>query len=119
MNSLLHLLTKSGLLTEDLDYRVVRGSMVIIFLLFGYQKWFAYEAQTLIPYISNGPLIAWMYSVFGIRGPVGFWGCRNEYPPTRACWQRASTADGIGNSARWPVWTARGHRPGRRVPRLG
>jgi NAD(P)-dependent dehydrogenase (short-subunit alcohol dehydrogenase family) len=41
------------------------------------------------------------------------------YPPTRACWQRASTADGIGNSARWPVWTARGNRPGRRVPRLG
>jgi hypothetical protein len=22
----------------------------------------------LIPYISNGPLISWMYPVFGIRG---------------------------------------------------
>jgi uncharacterized membrane protein YkgB len=48
--------------------------MVIIFLLFGYQKWFAYEAQTLIPYICNGPLIFWMYPVFGIRGASWFLG---------------------------------------------
>src|SRR5262249_23608694 len=48
--------------------------MVLIFLLFGYQKWFAYEAQTLIPYIRNGPLIAWMYPVFGIRGASWFLG---------------------------------------------
>jgi uncharacterized membrane protein YkgB len=74
MNSLIHLLTKSGLLTEDLDYHVVRASMVLIFLLFGYQKWFEYEAQALIPYISNGPLISWMYPVFGIRGASWFLG---------------------------------------------
>jgi uncharacterized membrane protein YkgB len=74
MNSLIHILTKSGLLTEDLDYHVVRASMVIIFLFFGYQKWFEYEAQALIPYISNGPLIAWMYPVFGIRGASWFLG---------------------------------------------
>ena len=48
--------------------------MVIIFLFFGYQKWFEYEAQTLIPYISNGPLIFWMYPVFGIRGASWFLG---------------------------------------------
>jgi len=48
--------------------------MVLIFLLFGYQKWFEYEAQTLIPYISNGPLIFWMYPVFGIRGASWFLG---------------------------------------------
>jgi uncharacterized membrane protein YkgB len=53
MNSLITLLTKSGLLTKDLDYHLIRASMVIIFLLFGYQKWFEYEAQVLIPYISN------------------------------------------------------------------
>jgi uncharacterized membrane protein YkgB len=68
MNSLIHILTKSGLLTEGLDYHVIRASMVLIFLFFGYQKWFEYEAQALIPYISNGPLIFWMYPVFGIRG---------------------------------------------------
>jgi uncharacterized membrane protein YkgB len=58
MNSLINILTnimtKFGLLKEDLDYHLIRASMVIIFLFFGYQKWFEYEAQVLIPYISNG-----------------------------------------------------------------
>ena len=74
MKSLIDLLTKCGLLTHNLDYHLVRASMVIIFLFFGYQKWFDYEAQTLIPYISNGPLISWMYPVFGIRGASWFLG---------------------------------------------
>ena len=77
MKHLLHVLAKSHLVKSDFDYHLIRASMVIIFLLFGYQKWFEYEAQTLIPYISNGPLIFWMYPVFGIRGPVGFWGFQN------------------------------------------
>jgi len=74
MNSLINILTKFGLLKDDLDYHLVRASMVIIFLFFGYQKWFEYEAQGLIPYISNGPLIFWMYPVFGIRGATWFLG---------------------------------------------
>jgi uncharacterized membrane protein YkgB len=74
MNSLIKILAKSGLLKDDLDYHLVRGSMVLIYLLFGYQKWFEYEAQTLIPFISNGPLISWMYPVFGIRGASWFLG---------------------------------------------
>src|SRR5438309_1265163 len=48
--------------------------MVILFLFFGYQKWFEYEAQTLVPNISNGPLIFWLYPVFGIRGASWFLG---------------------------------------------
>jgi NADPH-dependent 2,4-dienoyl-CoA reductase/sulfur reductase-like enzyme len=48
--------------------------MVIIFLFFGYQKWWAYEAQRLIPYISNGPLLFWLYPVFGVRGASWFLG---------------------------------------------
>ena len=74
MNALTHILAKSGLLTKDLDYHLLRASMVLIFLAFGYQKWFAYEAQVLIPYISNGPLIFWMYPVFGVRGASWFLG---------------------------------------------
>ncbi|HYY26345.1 MAG TPA: DUF417 family protein [Chthoniobacterales bacterium] len=74
MNLLVKILTKLGLLRENLDYHVVRASMVIIMLLFGYQKWFAYEAHTLIPFISNGPLISWMYPVFGIQGASWFLG---------------------------------------------
>jgi uncharacterized membrane protein YkgB len=73
-NLLIKILTKLGLLKKDLDYHVVRASMVIIFFFFGYQKWFAYEAQGLIPFISNGPLIFWMYPVFGIQGASWFLG---------------------------------------------
>jgi uncharacterized membrane protein YkgB len=74
MNLLIKLLTKLGLLTRDLDYHVVRASMVIIYFFFGYQKWFPYEAQGLIPFISNGPLVSWMYPVFGIQGASWFLG---------------------------------------------
>ena len=74
MNSLVKILARSRLLKGDLDLHLVRGSMVLIFLLFGYQKWFEYEAQTLIPFISNGPLTFWMYPVFGLRGASYFLG---------------------------------------------
>src|SRR5215468_6440349 len=79
MNLLIKILTKLGLFQKDLDYHVVRASMVIIYFFFGYQKWFAYEAQTLIPFISNGPLISWMYPVFGAQGASWFLGFRNGY----------------------------------------
>jgi uncharacterized membrane protein YkgB len=75
MNSLINILIKFGVLKKDLDYHLIRASMVIIFVFFGYQKWFEYEAQVLIPYISNGPLIFWMYPVFGIDGATWFLGC--------------------------------------------
>ena len=74
MNLIIDTLIKLGILEKDLDYRFARASMVIIFLFFGYQKWFQYEAQGLIPYISHGPLIFWMYPVFGIRGATWFLG---------------------------------------------
>jgi len=74
MNLLISVLAKLGLLKEDLDYHVVRASMVIIYFFFGYQKWFAYEARELIPFISNGPLISWMYPVLGIQGASWFLG---------------------------------------------
>jgi uncharacterized membrane protein YkgB len=74
MSYLIKILAKSGLLKGNLDYHLVRGSMVLIYVLFGYQKWFDYEAETLIPFISNGPLISWMYPVFGIRGASWFLG---------------------------------------------
>jgi uncharacterized membrane protein YkgB len=74
MNFLIGVLAKSGLLKKDLAYNLIRWSMVIIFLFFGYQKWFEYEAKTLIPFISNGPLISWMYPVFGVKGATWFLG---------------------------------------------
>jgi uncharacterized membrane protein YkgB len=74
MNLIIKSLTKLGIRKHDLDYHFIRASMVIIFLFFGYQKWFEYEAQALIPYISHGPLIFWMYPVFGMRGATWFLG---------------------------------------------
>src|SRR5262249_48234976 len=74
MNLLIRILTKLGLLKEDLDYHVVRASMVIIYFFFGYQKWFPYEAHALIPFISNGPLIFCMYPVLGLQGASWFLG---------------------------------------------
>jgi uncharacterized membrane protein YkgB len=74
MNALIKILAKSRLLEGDIDLHLVRASMVLIFVLFGYQKWWEYEAQMLIPFISNGPLTFWMYPVFGLHGSSYFLG---------------------------------------------
>ena len=74
MNYLLKLCNRYSFLKNDLDYQIVRASMVLVFLFFGYQKWWQYEADALVPYISNGPLISWMYPVFGVRGATYFLG---------------------------------------------
>src|SRR6266446_5763516 len=74
LNLLIKILTKLGLLTKDLDYHLVRASMIIIYFFFGYQKWFPYEAKGLIPFISSSPLMSWMYPVFGIQGASWFLG---------------------------------------------
>ena len=74
VNPLVVLVRWSGLLTKDLDYHLVRAAMVIMFFLFGYQKWWAYEAERLVPFISNGPLIFWLYPVFGYQGASWFLG---------------------------------------------
>jgi uncharacterized membrane protein YkgB len=71
---LAYMLAKLGLLREDADYHLLRASMVIIFFFFGYQKWFAYEAERLMPFISNGPLIFWLYPALGMRGATLFLG---------------------------------------------
>ena len=74
MKLFIRALIKLGIRRQDLDYHLIRASMVVIFLFFGYQKWFQYEAQALIPYIGHGPLIFWLYPVFGIRGATYFLG---------------------------------------------
>jgi uncharacterized membrane protein YkgB len=68
MNTILRALTRVSLVKRDLDYHLIRASMIIIYFFFGYQKWFDYEAQGLTPFFTHGPLIFWMYPVFGIKG---------------------------------------------------
>ena len=74
MNYFINTLVRMGLLKGDLDYHLMRGALVFIFLIFGYQKWFEYEAQTILPFIRHGPLIFWLYPLFGGRGASIFLG---------------------------------------------
>lgn len=74
MSILIRTLTRMGLLKDDLDYHLIRASMVIIYFFFGYQKWFDYEAQGLVPFFTHGPLIFWMVPVFGLKGATYFLG---------------------------------------------
>jgi len=74
MDFIVQTLIKMGILKNDFDYHLLRASMVVVFLFFGYQKWFEYEAQALLPYISHGPLVFWMYAAFGVRGGTYFLG---------------------------------------------
>ena len=68
MSILIKTLIRMRLLKDDLDYQLIRASMVIIYFFFGYQKWFDYEAQGLVPFFTHGPLIFWMVPVFGLKG---------------------------------------------------
>ena len=74
MNWLINQLAKIRLLQGDFDYKLVRASMVIIYFFFGYQKWFDYEVTELIPFFTHGPLIFWMYAVFGMKRSTYFLG---------------------------------------------
>jgi uncharacterized membrane protein YkgB len=74
MDWFIRILTRLGLLKEDLDYHLIRTSLVFIFLIFGYQKWFEYEAHVVLPFIIHGPLTFWLVPAFGVRGASIFLG---------------------------------------------
>ncbi|WP_313739125.1 DUF417 family protein [Pseudomonas sp.] len=61
-------LLNSRFIRTPLEIECMRWSLIVIFVLFGYTKWFDYEAQALVPLIGNSPLLAWTHSVFGIQG---------------------------------------------------
>ncbi|MGY8680687.1 DUF417 family protein [Bradyrhizobium sp. UFLA05-153] len=74
MDALIAKMSKLDIVQSDFDYHFTRATMIIVFFVFGCQKWFDYEAHALIPFISHGPLIFWLYPVFGIRGAAFFLG---------------------------------------------
>jgi len=74
MDQLIAKLSKLDIVRSDFDLHLVRATMVIVFFVFGSQKWFDYEAHALVPFISHGPLIFWLYPAFGIRGAAFFLG---------------------------------------------
>ena len=74
MNRILIRIASVRLFKGDIDNHLIRASMIFIYFMFGYQKWFDYEAQGLRPFFTHGPLIFWMYPVFGVRGSSYFLG---------------------------------------------
>lgn len=52
-----------------------------------------YEFERLVPFIGNGPLIWWLYPVFGHAAPATSWACRNGR--LASCCSRASEASGL------------------------
>lgn len=74
MNYLVNLLGRSSLMKRDLDYHLLRAAMVVIFVWFGYDKWFEAEITDLLPLITNGPLISWTIPVLGVKGTSIFLG---------------------------------------------
>jgi|SRR5581483_2101688 uncharacterized membrane protein YkgB len=74
MDQLIARLSKLEIIRGDFDYHLMRATMVIVFFVFGCQKWFDYEAHAIVPFIRNGPLIFWLYPLLGVRGEAFFLG---------------------------------------------
>jgi uncharacterized membrane protein YkgB len=74
MNRFILYLSKVIPLKRDLDYQLIRAAMVFTFLIFGYQKWFSFEAHQIAPFISHSPLVFWLIPAFGVRGASFFLG---------------------------------------------
>jgi hypothetical protein len=67
IDPLANLLVRFGILHENLDCHLIRASMVIMFLFFGYQKWFQYEADVVGSLYQQRP--AYFLAVPGFRHP--------------------------------------------------
>jgi uncharacterized membrane protein YkgB len=74
MNSFILNLSRSRALRGDLDYHLIRAAMIFTFYIFGYQKWFGFEAQQITPFIAHSPLVFWLIPAFGVRGASFFLG---------------------------------------------
>jgi uncharacterized membrane protein YkgB len=74
MEALISYIAKRELFSSNLDQRLVRAAMVFTFYIFGYQKWFGFEAHQIVPFISHSPIVFWLIPVFGINGAGYFLG---------------------------------------------
>lgn len=67
-------LARTSLVRGEMAHHLVRAAMVFTFLIFGYQKWFSFEAHQITPFIENSPLVFWLIPAFDIRGAGFFLG---------------------------------------------
>jgi uncharacterized membrane protein YkgB len=67
-------LSKTSLFKGDLGHQLIRAAMVFTFAIFGYQKWYSFEAHQISPLIAHSPLVFWLIPAFGINGAGYFLG---------------------------------------------
>lgn len=67
-------LAKTALFKGDLGHHLIRAAMVFTFAIFGYQKWYSFEAHQISPLIAHSPLVFWLIPAFGINGAGYFLG---------------------------------------------
>ena len=64
-------------------------SLVVIYFWFGGMKFTEYEAQGLVPLVSNSPLVGWFYDLLSVRGFSAFLGVI-EISIGLLCWSACS-----------------------------
>jgi uncharacterized membrane protein YkgB len=74
LNEVILSLSRVSPFRGELDYYLIRAAMVFTFFIFGYQKWFSFEAQQITPFIAHSPLVFWLIPAFGVRGASFFLG---------------------------------------------
>lgn len=74
LNEVFVSLARATPLRGNLDHHLIRAVMVFTFFIFGYQKWFSFEAQQITPFIAHSPLVFWLIPAFGVRGASFFLG---------------------------------------------
>jgi uncharacterized membrane protein YkgB len=53
---------------ESLGTGVLRYGIVLLLVLIGGAKYFAFEAEAIKPLVENSPFLSWMLGVFGVQG---------------------------------------------------
>ena len=62
------------MITQVTGLRVLRYALVLVFLAFGYVKFFPFEANGVEPLIAAHPLLSWLMPAFGKAGASAFLG---------------------------------------------
>jgi uncharacterized membrane protein YkgB len=55
-------------LAEKFGVSILRYGIVLLLVLIGGAKYFAFEAAAIEPLVANSPLLSWMLGVFGLQG---------------------------------------------------
>lgn len=53
---------------------IVRWSIVLLLVFFGALKWTSAEAEAIVPFIANSPVLSWIGPLFGRQGASEFIG---------------------------------------------